>query len=133
MDFKELYKSDIFANEAGIVLNELDDNHAVMSVVVVPEHLNGGGFAHGGLIFTLTDIAMAAIANQVNPISVSLQSDIRFLGVAQEGDTLTADATCLFARKKLSNCRVSVTNQRGDLIAIAEGMYHTKYVKPAEQ
>lgn len=128
MKFEEIYKEDIFANNAGITLDELNDQHAVMSAVVKPEHLNGGKFAHGGFIFTLGDIAMAAIANHLNPISVSIQSDIRFLSVARLGDRLTAEAVGVFARKKLCNCRVSITNQEGDLIAVAEGMFHTKHV-----
>lgn len=133
MDFKKIYKHDIFANEAGAILDELSDERAVMHLSVEPRHLNGGRVVHGGVVFLLADISMAAIANQHNPISVSIQSDVRFLAAAIEGDTLIAEAVMVFCRKRMSNCRVTITNQRGETIAIAEGMFHlANSVKVAE-
>lgn len=126
MNFEEIYKNDIFANQTGITIEELNQQHAKLSFTVESRHLNAGNVAHGGAIFTLCDIAMAAMANFKQPVSVSIQSDIRFLAVALEGDRLTAEAIEVFGRKKMYNCRVSVTNQNGELIAIAEGMFHTK-------
>ncbi|MFI3263371.1 MAG: PaaI family thioesterase [Rikenellaceae bacterium] len=129
MKFEDLYKEDIFANELGITLDELNEQHALMSVVVETRHKNGGNVGHGGLIFTLADIAMAACANFLQPVSVSIQSDIRFLAAAKIGDKLTAEAIAVFGRKSMFNARVTITNQDGDLIAVAEGMYHTKRVQ----
>ncbi|MFI3314114.1 MAG: PaaI family thioesterase [Rikenellaceae bacterium] len=126
MDFKQVYTKDIFANETGVVLDKLDDDSAIMSIVVKQNHLNAGNVAHGAVIFLLADITMAAMANHKTPCSVSIQSDIRFLAGALEGDKLTAEAVEVFGRKSLFNCRVTVTNQKGEMIAIAEGMFHTK-------
>ncbi|MFI3317655.1 MAG: PaaI family thioesterase [Rikenellaceae bacterium] len=123
-----MYKNDIFANEAGVVLDELGEGGAKMHVVIEKRHLNAGNVAHGGVIYLLADIAMAAMANYRQPLSVSIQSDIRFLAAAVEGDTLTAVAEEVCARKSLYNSRVDITNQRGELIAIAEGMLHTKRI-----
>ncbi len=128
MKFEDIYKDDIFANEMGITLFELNDQHAVMKLTIEPRHLNGGHVAHGGAIFTLADISMAAVANYNQPISVSIQSDMRFLAAAKLGDTLTAEAVGVFGRKSMYNCRTTITNQDGEMIAIAEGMFHTKRV-----
>ncbi|MFR9649132.1 MAG: PaaI family thioesterase [Rikenellaceae bacterium] len=129
MDFKEIYKHDIFANEAGVVLEELSDSSAKMSLKVERRHLNGGSTVHGGALFLLADITMAAMANHKRFMSVSIQSDIRFLAAAREGETLMAEAVEVFGRKKLSNLRVEIKNQNGELIAIAEGMFHTKEMR----
>lgn len=126
MKFEDIYKNDLFANDNGVILEELNDDHAVMSIKIERKHLNGGNTAHGGVIFLLADITMAAMANHRQPLSVSIQSDIRYLAAAFEGDTLRAEAVEVFGRKKLYNSRVSITNQSGDLIAVAEGMFHTK-------
>ncbi len=126
MEFTEIYKNDIFANQTGIAIQELNDEHAQLAFTVEKRHLNGGNVAHGGAIFTLCDIAMAAMANHKQAISVSIQSDIRFLSAALLGDKLTAEASWVYGRKKMQNCRVSVTNQNGELIAIAEGIFHIK-------
>lgn len=128
MDFKKIYSRDRFANENGIILGELNDEHALMSVTVEQKHLNGADSVHGGVLFLLADIAMAALANFKQPISLSIQSDIRFLATAFEGDTLTAEALWVHGGRKLSNCHVNITNQKGELIAVAEGMFHTKRV-----
>ncbi len=132
MKFEDIYKNDLFANENGVILEELNDDHAVMSIKIERKHLNGGNTAHGGAIFLLADITMAAMANHRQPLSVSIQSDIRYLAAAFEGDTLRAEAVEVFGRKKLYNSRVSITNQSGDLIAVAEGMFHTKRLPQGE-
>ncbi len=133
MEFTEIYKSDIFANQTGIVIEELNQEHAILAFTVEKRHLNGGNVAHGGAVFTLCDIAMAAMANFKQSISVSIQSDIRFLAAGLEGDRLTAEATWVFGRKKMQNCRVSVTNQNGEMIAISEGLFYVKRsFKPEE-
>ncbi|MFI3305861.1 MAG: PaaI family thioesterase [Rikenellaceae bacterium] len=132
MKFEDIYKKDIFANENGVLLEELCDDRAVMTIKIERRHLNGGYTAHGGVIFLLADITMAAMANHRQPLSVSIQSDIRYLVAAFEGDTLRAEAVEVFGRKKLYNSRVSITNQNGDLIAVAEGMFHTKRLPQGE-
>lgn len=126
MKFEDLYPHDIYANEAGVKLIELTDEKAKMELKIERRHLNGGNTAHGGAIFLLCDITMAAMANHKQFPSVSIQSDIRFLSAAKEGDVITAEAVEVFSRKRLFNCRVEVANQRGEKIAIAEGMFHTK-------
>ena len=130
MEFKELYKDDIFANETGVVLEEVNDDYAKMHLKVERRHLNGGGYVHGGVVFLLADIAMAAMANHRQIGSVSIQSDIRFLSAAAEGDTLFAKSKAVFGGKTLNNCRVDIVNQDGKMIAIAEGMFYVKQSFP---
>lgn len=126
MDFKELYKHDIFANQNGIVLEDVNDDFAKMSLIVEPRHLNGGGTIHGGVLFLLADMTMAALANHKQFPSVSIQSDIRFFAAACQGDTITATAEEVFGRKSLYNSRVTIVNQDGKKIAVAEGMFYVK-------
>ncbi|MFI3322644.1 MAG: PaaI family thioesterase [Rikenellaceae bacterium] len=126
MDFQEIYKYDIFANETGAKIVELSDECAIMELTVEKRHLNAGKSAHGGVIFLLADITMAARANCRQIGSVSIQSDIRYFAAALEGDTLRAKAVEVFGRKSLYNCRTEITNQNGDLVAVAEGMFYVK-------
>ncbi len=120
MDFQELYSQDRFANEMGIKLESLSDDLAQMSFMVTAQHLNAGNAAHGGAIFTLADITMAAIANYKQMVSVSIQSDMRFISAALEGDKLTARAEYIYGRKSSSHCRVSITNQDGKKVCKAK-------------
>lgn len=123
MNFNEIYSKDIFANNTGVILEELNEKHAIMSIKIEKHHLNAGNVAHGGVIYLLADISLAAIANQnKEQIFVSIQSDIRFLAPTFEGDTLTAEATEVYFRKRMTNCRVIIKNQKGETVAIGEGM-----------
>lgn len=124
MNFKEIYKYDKFANSLGIELLEADKKVSTMTMKVGKQHLNGGSYAHGGVLFTLADITMGALANEMKPISVSLQCSIRFLFPAFEGDVLTAKAELLQTHNKLTDCRATIHNANGDLVAVADGIFH---------
>lgn len=133
MNFIEMYKHDKFGNDAGVELKELNENHAIVTMTVGRQHLNAGGFVHGGALFLMADVAMAAMANFSQAPSVSIQSDMRFLAAGVEGDLLTAEAVEVLGRRSLYYSRVTITNQRGEMIAIAEGMFHTKRVFKVEE
>lgn len=123
MNFKEIYHKDIFANNTGAILEELNETQAKMYIKIEKHHLNAGKVAHGGVIYLLADISMAAIANfNKEQMFVSIQSDIRFLAPTFEGDIITAIATEVHHRKRMSNCKVVIKNQKEEVIAIGEGM-----------
>ena len=60
---REFFKGDRFATENGMVIEELDGEHAVTSVVLTDRHKNALGGVMGGAIFTLADFAFAALTN----------------------------------------------------------------------
>lgn len=126
MDCKEFFKRDIFASEAGIILEEVIPGSAKASLTVEKRHLNAGGVAQGGAIFTLSDLAMAAAVNSHGILAFSIQSDIRFLEPAREGDTLTATAVEKLLKKSIAHYSVSVTNQNDVVIALMDGICYRK-------
>ena len=64
MDIKELLnRTDRFAANAGCQITEVDEQHAVAVMTVTAEHLNGGNVCQGGALFTLADLAIAALMN----------------------------------------------------------------------
>ena len=118
MDIKEfLNKGDIFAANAGAQLTAVSEGFARAEMTVTHDHLNAGGVCQGGAIFTLADLALAAVMNSHNQLTFSLQSNITFLQSAHEGDVLTAEATETFNHHKIPYAEVKVKNQRGDLVA----------------
>ena len=76
----------------GLVLEEVREDYARVSMVVRPDMLNGHGIAHGGMIFALADSAFAYVCNGANHASVAAQASIVFLDKAAEGETLVAVA-----------------------------------------
>ena len=60
---KEMLSHDRFAAEAGVELLEVREGYAKARMLVTDKHLNGGGVCQGGALFTLADLAFAAVAN----------------------------------------------------------------------
>jgi len=122
-----LNRGDIFAAQAGAQLTDVREGYARAEMTVTASHLNAGGVCQGGAIFTLADLALAAVMNGHGLLTFSLQSSIAFLQSAHEGDTLTAVATETFNHHKIPYIEVKVNNQHNELIcAFTAIAYRTK-------
>lgn len=126
MDWKEFFKNDKFATDAGVVIETVEPGHAVASLKIEARHLNAGGVAQGGAIFTLADLAMAAAANAHGILSFSIQSDIRFLESATEGETIRAEACERLLKKSVAHYSTTVTGSNGNIVALIDGIFYRK-------
>ena len=89
---REYFSKDRFATENGMVLEELDESHAVCSLVLSDRHRNAYGGVMGGAIFTLADFAFAALSNDSENVTVAQQVSINYLS-ASNGTRLVARAS----------------------------------------
>ena len=127
MDIKTLLNvTDRFAAKAGCQITEVDEQHAVAVMTVTAEHLNGGNVCQGGALFTLADLAIAALLNQSGQLTVGIGNNITFVASAKEGDTLRAEATHVCDHHKIPSVEARVTNQDGKLICHVTGMGYRK-------
>lgn len=132
MDWKEFFKKDLFASDAGIAIEQVEPGYAVTSMKIEARHLNAGGVAQGGAIFTLADLAMAAAANAHGILSFSIQSDIRFLESAMEGDTIRAEARERLLKRNIAHYSATITGDGGKVIAIVDGILYRKQASPTQ-
>jgi acyl-CoA thioesterase len=109
----------------GIVIDEVGEDYARVSMVVRADMLNGHGFAHGGMIFALADSAFAYVCNGANHASVAAQASIVFLDKVREGETLVAEATEVAREGRAGVTRVSVRTGGGRPIAEFTGYSRT--------
>lgn len=127
MNIKEiLNRTDRFAANAGCRLTEIDDEHAVAEMLVTQEHLNGGQVCQGGALFTLADLAIAALMNCRGQLTFGINNSIMFVSSAKEGDLLRAEAVNVSNHPKIPSVEVRVTNQEGRLICHVTGMGYRK-------
>ena len=127
MDIKELLnKTDRFAANAGCKITEVDEHHAIAEMTVTHEHLNGGNVCQGGALFTLADLAIAALMNQHGELTFGISNNIMFVSSAKEGDQLKAEATYVTDHHKIPSVEVNVTNQDNKLICHVTGMGYRK-------
>ena len=73
---KEMLSADRFAAEAGVELLEISPGYAKARMKVTEKHLNAGGVCQGGALFTLADLAFAAVANSRGRLTLSLNANI---------------------------------------------------------
>lgn len=127
-----LNRTDRFAANAGCRVTVVDGRHAVAEMTVTKEHLNAGGVCQGGALFTLADLAMAALMNHQGNLTFGISSNVMFVSSAVEGDRLRAEAVSVNNHHKLPSVEVRVTNQDGRLICHVTGMGYRKDVPLAK-
>lgn len=129
MNIQELLnRTDRFAANAGCKITEVDTEHAAAEMVVTNSHLNGANVCQGGALFTLADLAIAALMNARGQMTVGISNSIMFVSSAKEGDHLRAEAVTVCDHHKIPSVEVRVINQEGRLICHVTGMGYRKPV-----
>jgi acyl-CoA thioesterase len=121
---QSLYDRDRASQMLGIKLIDVKPGYARVAMQVRPNMVNGHHVCHGGLIFMLADSAFAFSCNSYNENTVAAAASIDFLAPAHEGDELSAVANELWRTRRSGLYEVTVTNQRGERIALFRGRSH---------
>jgi acyl-CoA thioesterase len=109
----------------GMKIEAARQGYARVSMRIRPDMLNGHGIAHGGMIFALADSAFAYVCNGSNHASVAAQASIVFLGKAEEGEVLIAEAEEVAREGRAGATRVSVKTADGRAVAEFTGYSRT--------
>jgi acyl-CoA thioesterase len=116
-----LYQRDRASQALGMRLLEVGPGRARVAMTVRPDMINGHDVCHGGIVFALADTAFAFACNSHNESTVAAAGAIDFLAAARAGDELTADAIELWRTKRNGIYEITVTNQRGERVALFRG------------
>ena len=116
-EVRAIFEGDRFATENGAVIEEIGERSAICSLKITDSHRNAMGAVMGGTYFMLADFAFAVATNWEQMGTVSLQSDISFLGAAK-GEKLIARAECIKNGRGTAFYRVEVTDELGNLAAV---------------
>jgi acyl-CoA thioesterase len=109
----------------GIRIEDARAGYARLSMTVRADMLNGHRIVHGGMVFALADTAFAYVCNGRNEKTVAAQASIVFLGSANDGDTLIAEAEEVANAGRSGVTRVSVRTSDGRPIAEFTGYSRT--------
>lgn len=123
MDFQEMANHRTVNNphgqHLGVTVEEIRTGYGRAVKTVSPDDRNPQGGTHGGIYFSLADIACsAAIASHGRPF-VTLNSNISFLRGTKVGDTLIAEAQETKGGKSIRVYDVQITDQNGTLVCSA--------------
>ncbi|WP_125133281.1 hydroxyphenylacetyl-CoA thioesterase PaaI [Microbacterium sp. 10M-3C3] len=109
----------------GMRVERDEPGHAVVSMTVREDMLNGFAITHGGLVFALADTAFAIACNEDERVTVAAGADITFLKSTTSGQTLTATALRRVRRGRSGLYDVTVTDDAGDVVAEFRGRSRT--------
>jgi acyl-CoA thioesterase len=121
MSEREMMKRDRASASLGMIVERDDPGHAVVSMVVRDDMLNGHDITHGGFVFSLADTAFAIACNDDVTVTVAAGADITFLKSTTAGQTLRATAIERVRRGRTGLCDVTVVDETGDVVAEFRG------------
>lgn len=121
---------DAASRALGMKIDSMGPGYARVSMSVRADMLNGFKICHGGFIATLADSAFAFACNSYNELTLAGGIVVDFIAPANEGDVLTAEAREVALAGRTGVYDVTVTNQRGELVAVLRGRSHRLKGKP---
>ncbi len=105
----------------GMELLACQPGRAVIRMTVRELHLNGHQICHGGFIFTLADSTFAFACNSYNRNAVAAGASIELLKPTHLGDVLTCEGVEQVMSGRHGVYDMTVTNQRGEVVALFRG------------
>jgi len=125
------FRNDIpFSKDLGIEFVSAENGRAVVALDLAPRHLNSWAAAHGGVLMTLLDVAMAAAGRSLDPDAgggVTVEMKTSFLQPANAGTRLIVSAHAFHRTSTMAFCDGEVRDTAERLIA--KGMGTFKYLK----
>ena len=116
-EIRNRFQAGRFATEClKAVIEEAEPGYCRCSCSILPEHCNAVGSVMGGAIFTLADFAFAVASNTEQPVTVSLTSQITYLGTAK-GKRLIAEARSRKTGRSTCYYEILVTDELGNQVA----------------
>lgn len=125
-----MWANDRASKSLGMRVVSVGPGTATLTMTVRDDMLNGHDLCHGGLIATLADSAFAFACNAYNEVTVASGFDIHLIAGARGGDELTAMASEVSKAGRTGVYDITVTNQRGDTVAVFRGRSYTMKGKP---
>jgi len=117
----------------GIAVTAIAPGSATLTMTVREDMLNGHSTCHGGLMATLADSAFAFGCNACGELTVASSFSMDIMAPARLGDVLTATCVEVSRAGRTGVYDVTVTNQRGERIAVFRGRSYSIKGRPAAE
>ena len=116
-----MWADDHASRGLGMAVLEVAPGRATLAMAVRDDMVNGHAICHGGFVATLADSAFAFACNAYNERTVASGFAIDLVAAARRGDVLTATAVERSKSGRTGVYDISVTNQRGETVALFRG------------
>lgn len=120
-------QKDAFTNYLGATLEIVKPGHCRVFLTIDEKMTNFHGMTHGGVIFSISDMAFAAACNSHGKIAVALNVSICFLKPSYPGDHLVAEAKEEHSGRRTALYSIKIFNKNtGELIAKSQDQAYRK-------
>jgi acyl-CoA thioesterase len=131
-EVNKFFQKDEIGKYLGVELLEIGPGRAVVRMKIQNVHLNPYGGVHGGVIFALADLAFGLAGNSEGIPAVAINATISYMKSIQKG-TLYAEAQEYASNPRLASYTVYIRDDRGEQIALFQGMAYRKIHNPWEK
>lgn len=87
-----MYDNDRFSKWLGIEKVLIEEGKSILKMTIREEMLNGFDIAHGGIVFSLADSALAFASNTYGKKSVSIEASTNWFQPLKLGDEIIAES-----------------------------------------
>jgi len=116
--FRELTEAIGFAEANGPWFEKIEGRRAIRGFRPGPQHANGLGIVHGGMLAAFLDSAMGtAVWHQLERRSVTLRLSIDYLGPGKVGDWLQAEGEVVGHDENVAQVRGRLYGPRHEVLA----------------
>ena len=113
--------NDAFSKWMDIKVVVISSVSVVLSVQINDEMTNGFGIAHGGILYSVCDSALAFASNANGRQAVSIETSISHLKPLKVGDTVTVTSFTKNISGKLGHFEILAHDQNDQLVGIFNG------------
>ena len=121
------FRDDIpFIKDLGIEFISADGGHAVVALDLAARHLNSWSVAHGGVLMTLLDVAMAVAGRSLDPSAgggITVEMKTTFVQPANARSRLIVSGHAFHRSTAMAFCDGEVRDTDERLIAKAMGIF----------
>jgi uncharacterized protein (TIGR00369 family) len=103
MEWQDMAGSSPFASLIGPLRRRLADGQWIYGLRVLPEHANGNGVMHGGLLTAFVDEVVGNVVHDADEMRhVTVQLDVHFLQPVQIGELVECTTETVHRTRKMS-------------------------------
>ena len=114
----EFFKNDRFAMPTtGIRIDAVGEKYARCSLLLDERHLNAAGRVMGGVYYTLADFTFAVASNFDQPPTVTIVSQISYLGVPQD-KKLISESRLIKDGRRTCVYEITITDGQTNPVAV---------------
>ena len=120
-----MWERDAFTKWLGASIIEVRPGYCALRMRVRAEMMNGFGVAHGGIVFSVADSALAFACNHTEYVTVAVDNAVSYPAAVRLDDELTAVAEQEGGSSRLAYYRVIVRRADGAVVALFRGTVYT--------